>query len=91
MDAVVKARVDSEDRDAAIAVLESLGLRLSDLIRMTIVQTAKLKTLPFKTQISKSNALAINEVNNGKAIRISRVVDIEIPSKKKERLLKEIA
>ena len=91
MDAVVKARVDSEDRDAAIAVLESLGLRLSDLIRMTIVQTAKLKSLPFKNQISKASALAINEVKNGKAIRMSRVIDIEIPDKKKENLLKEIA
>lgn len=82
MDAIVKARVDSSDKDAAIAVLEQLGLRLSDLIRMTIIQTARLKTLPFAQTMQAENIQALDEIETGTATRMSHVIDIDLPVKK---------
>ena len=49
-DTDVRARVRSEDKEMAAAVLREMGLSISDLLRMAIVQTAKLKRLPFSNE-----------------------------------------
>ncbi len=78
-DTDVRARVHSADKEMAVAVLEGLGLKLSDLIRMAIVQTAKLKKLPFESQLSADSLEAIKQIESGKAVRLSRIVDLDLP------------
>lgn len=78
-DTDVRARVHSADKEMAVAVLESLGLKISDLIRMAIVQTAKLKKLPFESQLSADSLDAIKQIESGKAVRLSRIVDLDLP------------
>lgn len=46
-DAVVRARVTSEIKDQASAILKGMGLTTSDAIRMMLVQVVAEKTLPF--------------------------------------------
>lgn len=79
-DTDVRARVHSADKEMAAAVLEGLGLKISDLIRMAIVQTAKLKKLPFENKISAENLEVIKEIESGKAVRLSRIVDLDLPN-----------
>ena len=47
-DAVVRARVTSEVKDQASAILKGMGLTTSDAIRMMLVQVVAEKTLPFE-------------------------------------------
>jgi len=79
-DAVVKARVDFEDKELATAVLKEIGLKVSDLIRMTLKQTAKLKRLPFSTELSQESLEAIREVESGKAQRASHLIELSLPA-----------
>lgn len=79
MDAIVKARVESETKDAAVAVLKEMGLNLSDLLRMAVIQTAKNKRLPFDITLGEESLAAIKQVEAGEAIRASHVVDDDFP------------
>ncbi len=45
--AVVQTRIDPEIRDAAAAVLEKIGLTVSDAVRILLTRTANEGTLPF--------------------------------------------
>ena len=80
MDAVVKARVNSGDKDVAAAVLNELGLNLSDLIRMAIMQTARTKRLPVSLALSAESRSAIDEIEQGKALRASKEACLDLPS-----------
>ena len=44
---VVRARIDPKIKEKASEYLASIGLTISDLIRMTITQTANRQSLPF--------------------------------------------
>ena len=52
--AVVRARVNEDVRDKAAAVLDSYGLTISDVIRMTLTRVAVDRELPF--ELNKPNA-----------------------------------
>ena len=79
MDTIVKARVNSGDKDVAVAVLKELGLNLSDLIRLAIVQTAKTKRLPVDMALSAASLSAIQEIEEGRDIKASKVVLLDLP------------
>lgn len=79
MDAIVKARVNLEDKNVAIAVLREVGMNLSDLIRMAIVQTAKTKMVPVNLTLGAESLAAIREVEEGRAIRASREIFEDLP------------
>ena len=79
MDAFVKVRVDSVDKEIASSVLKELGLNLSDLIRMVIVKTAKTKKIPFEIGLSAESRQAIKEVEQGKAMRLTKMADLDLP------------
>ncbi len=49
-DAVVRARVTSEVKDQASAILKGMGLTTSDAIRMMLVQVVAEKSLPFEVK-----------------------------------------
>jgi DNA-damage-inducible protein J len=46
-DDVVRARIEREIKDRVVAVLEPLGLTLSDVIREVLVRIARDGALPF--------------------------------------------
>lgn len=45
--AVVRARIDQHTKDEASAVLEAVGLTISDAVRLMLVRTAAERALPF--------------------------------------------
>ena len=44
---VVRARIDEETKREAAAVLQAMGLTVSDAFRLMMVRIAKEKALPF--------------------------------------------
>jgi DNA-damage-inducible protein J len=46
--ALVQTRIDAEVRDRASAVLESMGLTVSDAVRILLTRTANEGTLPLE-------------------------------------------
>lgn len=53
--ALVQTRIDAEVRDRASAVLESMGLTVSDVVRILLTRTANEGALPLEL-ISSSEA-----------------------------------
>jgi DNA-damage-inducible protein J len=81
-DTDVRARVALEDKEVAAAVLKEIGLTISDLLRMAIKQTAKLKRLPFDSTLSAESYAAIQEVESGHAKKVSHRIELELPASK---------
>jgi DNA-damage-inducible protein J len=79
MDTVVRARVDEADKLAAAEVLRAMGLTISDLLRIAVIKTAKTKQIPFEVGLSPVNQAVIDEIDDGRAIKASRTVDVELP------------
>lgn len=57
----VRARVNQDLRRDAEAVLEDIGLTVSDLIRMTLTRVAKDKAVPFELFIPNEETRAAME------------------------------
>lgn len=51
--AVVRSRVSYEVKEKASAVLEEMGLTVSDVIRVVLTRVAKEKALPFDLRPNK--------------------------------------
>ena len=51
--AVVRSRVSAEVKEQATAVLENLGLSVSDLMRITLTRVAKEGVIPFDLNPNK--------------------------------------
>ena len=67
-DSIVRARVSSDVKEKASAILKSMGITTSDAIRMMLVQVVAEKALPFEV---KSPNAATQE-----AIAASRAGDV---------------
>ncbi len=50
-DSVVRARIPGEVKEKAVAALESIGLSVSDVIRMTLMRIANEGRLPFDVEV----------------------------------------
>ncbi|RDE07616.1 type II toxin-antitoxin system RelB/DinJ family antitoxin [Pelagibacterium lacus] len=59
--AVVRARIDEEVKDQASAVLEEMGLTISDVLRMTLIRVARDKAIPFEIKIPNAETRAAME------------------------------
>lgn len=73
-DAVVKARIDVDVKERAIATLDRIGLSLSDVIRLTLIRVADEGRVPF--DVSVPNAVtrkAMKELDSGKGKRFDSV------------------
>ena len=79
MDTVVRARVDEADKVAAAEVLREMGLTISDLLRIVVIKTAKTRQIPFELGLSPVNRAVIREIEEGRAMKASHVVDMELP------------
>ena len=71
---VVRARIDKQVKAEASAVLEAMGLSLSDAIRLLLVRVAKDKALPFEVKAPNAETrAAIAELEAGKGERFESV------------------
>ena len=58
MTALVRARVDDEIRDRAVAVLDDIGLSVSDVVRMLLTRIARDGALPIELTIPNAETRA---------------------------------
>jgi DNA-damage-inducible protein J len=72
---VVRARIDKQVKADASAVLEAMGLSMSDAIRLLLVRIASDKALPFEVKVPKAETRrAIAELEAGTGERFETVV-----------------
>jgi len=64
--AFVRARIDENLKDEASAVLDALGLTVSDVVRMTLTRIARDKALPF--ELATPNADTLAAIEEGRAL-----------------------
>jgi DNA-damage-inducible protein J len=68
---VVRARIDAATKAKASAVLASIGLSLSDAIRLMLRRVAAEKAFPFEPLIPNAETIeAIMEARRGELVKI---------------------
>jgi DNA-damage-inducible protein J len=68
--AMVHVRVDEEVKVKATAALESMGLSVSDAVRMMLVRVAAEKALPFEVRTPNAVTVrALKDADSGKGRR----------------------
>lgn len=74
MDVYVRARLEQETKDKATEALKSMGLTISDAIRMTLVRIAEERRMPFAVEVpNKATAAAIAELEAGGGVTFQSV------------------
>lgn len=72
--ALVQARIDNEIKQEAAAVLESMGLTVSDAVRLMLIRVANEKALPFELLVPNAETIAaMKEARAGKGVRIGSI------------------
>jgi DNA-damage-inducible protein J len=67
---VVRARINEKVKDQATAVLETMGLTVSDAFRLLLVKVAKEKRFPF--EISSPNRDTVEAIKAGRRGDVTR-------------------
>lgn len=74
---VIRTRVNSEIKAQASIVLESMGLTMSDAIRLMVTRIAREKALPFEPLIPNEETLqAIKEARTGNTKQFDNIDDL---------------
>ncbi len=81
---VVRARIDEATKDEAAAVLEEIGLTVSDAFRMMMVRIAKERQLPFSPLVPNAETVAAIEEARGGKLRRHKSVDALLKSLDKD-------
>ena len=68
-DSVVRARIDGRLKKEAAAILEAVGLTVSDAVRMMLIRTVAEKALPFDPLIPNAQTI--------KALKAARKGELE--------------
>jgi DNA-damage-inducible protein J len=68
--AYVRVRIDPVLKDEAALVLDSLGLTISDVMRMTLTRIAREKALPL--ELARPNPQTLAAMEEARAIKASR-------------------
>ncbi len=68
--AYVRVRIDPALKEEAALVLDSLGLTISDVMRMTLTRIAREKGLPL--ELARPNAKTIAAMEEARAIKTAR-------------------
>ena len=69
---VVRARIDEDIKQEASIVLESMGLTISDALRMLLTRVAKEKKLPFEPMAPNAETIAaMKEARRGNLANVS--------------------
>lgn len=71
-DTIVRARIDSGTKQKAAEALASMGLSVSDAIRLMLIRVAADETLPFDVKVPNARSRkAIEELEQGKGRRFA--------------------
>ena len=71
---IVRARIDSDLKKEASAVLSGMGLSVSDAIRLLFVRVAAEKALPFDLRVPNAETqAAMRDAREGRVTRVSNV------------------
>ena len=64
---VVRARIDGQIKEEAAAVLDAMGLTVSDVFRMLLTRIAKERALPFEPLVPNEETIqAMQEARAGR-------------------------
>jgi DNA-damage-inducible protein J len=75
--ALVQARIDSEVKEEATAVLAAMGLTLSDAVRLMLTRVAREHALPFDPLIPNPKTIeAMKEARRGQLQSFDSVDDL---------------
>jgi len=66
--AVVRSRISAEVKEQATAVLEDLGLSVSDLMRITLTRVAKDGAIPFDLNPNKLTRETLRKSTRGEGV-----------------------
>ena len=73
--AVVRARIDGQIKEEATAVLDAMGLTVSDAFRMLLTRIAKERALPFEPLVPNEETIqAMQEARAGR-VRTAKSAD----------------
>ena len=61
---VVRTRIESELKASATEVLDGMGMTVSQVIRMLLVQIVQDKELPFKVKAPNAKTLAVMDATD---------------------------
>ncbi|MDR2374417.1 MAG: type II toxin-antitoxin system RelB/DinJ family antitoxin [Bifidobacteriaceae bacterium] len=76
-DTTVRARLDSETKERALAVLDRIGLNASDLIRLTFRRVADEGRIPFALAVpNQVTRAALDELGAGGGTAFASVKDL---------------
>lgn len=67
--ALIQTRIDPEIKEEATAVLQAIGLTVSDAVRLMLTRVARDKALPFEPLTPKESTIA--------AMRAARAGDVK--------------
>lgn len=74
---VVRARIDEHIKEEAADVLASIGLTVSDAVRLLLVRIAREKALPFEPLVpNRKTIAAMRAARRGSVKRVDRVKDL---------------
>jgi DNA-damage-inducible protein J len=90
MDAIIKSRIDLELKTEVERVLSSLGLTVSDAIRMTFKQIAARQGLPFDVKIPNAQTQAAMRDADAWVVAM-RAGTSTAPIQSKDDLFKELS
>lgn len=75
--AVVRARINEDVKNEASAVLDAMGLTVSDAFRMMMVRIAREKALPFEPLIPNEETIeAIKAARRGELTTVGSVDEL---------------
>ena len=76
-DAYVRARIDTNTKERAAEALASMGLSISDAIRMLMFRVADDQRMPFDVKVPNATTRkAMSELDAGKGKRFASVDDL---------------
>lgn len=74
--AFVRARIDEALKNEAAAVLATMGLTVSDLVRITLTKVAREKALPFEMRVpNKLTAQTLAKSERGEGVHLAEGTD----------------
>lgn len=74
---VVRARIDERIKNEATAVLESIGLTVSDAVRLMLVRVAAEKALPFEPLVPNPETVrAMKAARRGELVIVKKADDL---------------
>ncbi len=74
---VVRARIDDRTKQEATAVLEAMGLTVSDAVRLMMVRIANDKALPFNPLVPNAETVeAMKAARRGETTKVKSVAEL---------------